>query len=220
MEPITPWYADRDPETGELFPTRDAFYTWTTGWAFFDPKPKEDASTGQIYLDLVPALPSLGADAPFNYAVERVILSEDEAAPRPQYIRPLSLTPMVTLMLHIIGADNAPTIEGPFTSGMVTKSVPTRFDKYIRAINGGAPTDFAIVVREEAERWRQRREWSTREQDFMRRLYWDMVKEVELALGVSWPKAQQTVQRAFGGNPFLRATVKMRRPKPPKSGKK
>lgn len=220
MEPVTPWYADRDPETGELFVSQEPFYTWASGWGYFEPSVKFDEFRGEEYLDIVPAITTLGKGAPFNYAVTRIPLSEDEAAPRPAYIRPLSLPPMLNLMLHIIAEQNGPTIPGPFVSGLVRKGAPNRLDKYIKAINGGAPTDFAIVVREEAQRWRQRADWSTGEQLFMKRLFWDMRKEIQFVRGVPRDEANTVLQRAFGGNPFLRATVKMRKPKTPKSGKK
>jgi hypothetical protein len=125
---------------------------------------------------------------------------------------------MLTLMLSIISVKFAPLLGGPFISGIIKRKVPSRESKYRDAIVAGAPTNFAIVVREEAERWRQSREVSPRELEFLKRVYWDMCQEVALGLGqkLDSDEAVGIVNRAFGGNPFEKSRRKVRVPKPPK----
>jgi hypothetical protein len=218
MNSPTAWYLDVDPETGGDFVTSDPYYTWASGWGFFEQGIK--GTTGDEYIELVPAVPSLGEGALFNYARVRIPVSDDPEEPRPRYLRPLSVAPMVTLMLHIIADDRGQTLQGPFVSGLVKRGVQARYERYLMAINGGAPTDFAIVVREEAERLRKRKETSGGETEFMKRLFYDMAKEVELAMGLTQEQSRAAVRKAFGLNPFERSTVRMRKPKPPKGEKK
>jgi hypothetical protein len=211
MTTATPWYADRDPETGQEFITDFPFYTWGSGWARFGDT-LGITDEGQEYLTLKPIVGKLDD---YNYALERVDLSENPTAPRPAYIRPLDPPETVRLMLHIINDDTHPTIGGPFRSGLVKKRVPSRIDRYITSIQTGSPTLFAMVVREEAIRWRQRRVFSAAELSFLKRVYFDMLKEIELSFDIPEDKAEQMLQKAFGGNPFGRSTTRVRRPKPP-----
>lgn len=125
---------------------------------------------------------------------------------------------MLTLMLSIISVKFAPVLGGPFISGIIKRKVPSRESKYKAAIVAGAPTNFAIVVREEAERFRQLREVSPRELEFLKRVYWDMCQEVALHRNAAFDSDEvlDVVNRAFGGDPFAKSRRKIRVPRPPK----
>jgi hypothetical protein len=212
MAATTPWYVDVDPATGEEFITDFPFYTWGSGWA----RLRDEllyTDSGEEYLELRPIV---GRLTDYNYTNVRVDPPSDPKTPRPASIRPLNTPETVRLMLHIISDNTHPTIGGPFRSGLVKKKVPSRIDRYIASIETGSPTLFAMVVREEAIRWRQRRQFSPAELGFLKRMYFDMLTEIGLTFELPEDKAETVLQRAFGGNPFGRSTVKMRKPKPEK----
>lgn len=233
MEPRLSWYAEIDPETGDPRASEEPFYTWSSGWARLTPRLVTDPNTLQRSVELIPALDQLGEGSLFEYTPVLIPVDLNRIEPLPPEVRRLGSLEMIEMMLRIIGIRNQPVLEGPFNSGLMktaSNKTPTgrrfdgklisRQDKYVSRIQRGAPTDFAIIVREEAERWRQGREFSPTETGFLKRMYYDMAKEIALRGDIDLIEAETHVQRAFGGDPFAVSTRKMRKPRKPKPKKK
>lgn len=220
MAAKTPWWVIVDPETGRRFIDPSPYYTWESGWGVMSGVPTRDPETQRLFVELKPITPLFADGSAYDYASVRVPVELDPEVPRPSNLRPLSRPEMLTLMLSIISVKFAPVLGGPFISGIVKRRVPSRESKYKAAIVAGSPTNFAIVVREEAERWRQLREISPRETGFLKRVYWDMCQEVALSRNAQLTSDEvvSVVNRAFGGNPLGQSRRKIRVPRPPKRG--
>lgn len=226
-----PWWRVRDPETGGTFITRSPFYTWDTGWGVFDPDYKIGPE-GERYLELQPLTPSLSGtetygSVPYDYTTLRVRMNTDPDVPKPREFRPQANAQLYDLMLRMVSVKNAPVIGGPFNSGLMkTRSktgqlkyagkIISREDVYKDRIKFGEPTDFAIIVRDQAERWRQRRDYGLSELAFLKRVFYDLAQEGALVYGIPLSEAEGLVVMAFGGDPFARSTRRMRKPKPTK----